>query len=156
MAEKGNIRRIMKEANIEQQNRIIEQWIPKVRRALRTSARRFPEGKAQGFVTRGKKSGFSRTENKLAQSIKSKTKKSYGAVEMISFTFERHGVFVHKGVGRGYPVSGSVVINNPSGKTRKPVEWFNPIVDKYFPQLADKIAGVNANAAVNATRLKIT
>ena len=155
MAETGNIRRIMKEANIEQQNRIIEQWIPKVRRALRTSARRFPEGKARGFVTRGKKTGFSRTEGKLAQSIKSKTKKSYGAVEMISFTFERHGVFVHKGVGRGYPVSGSAIIKNPSGNTRKPVEWFNPVIDKYFPQLADKITEVNANAAVNATRFKI-
>ena len=145
----------MKEGTVEQQNKIIEQWIPKVRRALRTSARRFPEGKTQGFVTRGNKSGFSRMEGKLSQSIKSKTKKSYGAVEMISFNFERHGVFVHKGVGRGYPVSGSVVIKNPSGKTRKPVEWFNPIVDKYFPQLADKIAEVNTNAAVNATRLKI-
>jgi len=146
----------MKEVNIEQQNKIVKQWIPKVRRALRTSARRFPEGKPRGFVTRGKKSGFSRTEGKLAQSIKSKTKKSYGAVEMISFTFERHGVFVHKGVGRGYPVSGSAIIENPSGKARKPVEWFNPIVDKYYPELADKIAGVNANAAVNATRLKIS
>lgn len=145
----------MKEETIEQQNKIIRQWIPKVRRSLRSSARRFSDGKPQGFVTRGKKSGFSRMENKLAQSIKSKTKKSYGAVEMISFNFERHGVFVHKGVGRGYPISGNKVIKNPSGKIRKPVEWFNPIVDKYYPQLADKIAGVNADAAVNATRLKI-
>jgi hypothetical protein len=145
----------MKEANIEQQNKIVTQWIPKVRRALRTSVRRFSDGKPEGFVTRGKKSGFTRMESKLVQSIKSNTKKSYGVIEGISFNFERHGVFVHKGVGRGYPISGSKVIKNPSGKTRKPVEWFNPIIDKYYPQLADKIAEVNADAAVNATRMKI-
>jgi hypothetical protein len=140
----------------EAQNTFIKIWIPKVRRALKASARgHFPDGKNTGFVTRGRKKGKPHTEGKLADSITSRTGKHLETIERISFNFERHGVFVHKGVGRGYPSSGKQKIDNPSGKTRKPIEWFNPVIDKYIPELADKIAEINADAAVNATTMKI-
>ena len=38
---------------------------------------------------------------------------------------------------------------------RKPADWFNSIMDRNVPELADKIAKVNADAAVNALRLRI-
>ena len=140
----------------ELQNAFIQTWIPKVRRALSASARQhFPDGKNKAFVTRGRGKGKTHTEGKLADSITSRTGKSLGTIERISFNFERHGVFVHKGVGRGYPKSGKKNIEESSGKGRKPVEWFNPVIDKYIPELADRIAEINADAAVNATSMKI-
>jgi hypothetical protein len=96
-----------------------------------------------------------RAEYKLANSIKSKTRQDFGAIDTITFSFERHGVFVHKGVGRGYPIEGGGIIKNPSGKTRVAVEWFNRPLDKSMPELANRIAEVNADAALNTARMKI-
>ena len=84
-------------------------------------------------------------ERKLADSIAAKTKEEYGAIERVSFTFERHGVFVHKGVSRGHPIT----------SPREKIEWFNPVIERYVPELANKLAELNADAAVDATKMKI-
>ena len=131
-------------------NDAILAWVPKVRTALRTSARRFSDGKDEPFVIRGKQK-----ETKLADSIGSTTSKQYGAIDRVGFKFERHGVFVHKGVGRKYPITGPQDIKNPSGRVRVAVEWFNPELEKYVPELADTLARINADLALNATKLHI-
>jgi len=132
-------------------NDVIERWIPKVRTALKSSAKQFNDGKNISFVKRSAK----QIEYKLAPSIKSGTRKQYGQIFAVGFSFERHGVFVHKGVGRKYPIEGPEPVKDPSGKTRHPVEWFNPILDRFVPELADKIAEINADLAVNATLMRI-
>jgi len=137
------------EADVQAINDLIKKWAPKVTTKLKSSARWF-EGKDKPFVIRGKQ-----RETKLHQSISSTTKMDYGMVELVSFKFERHGVFVHKGVGRGYPISGGGKIMNSIGKRRVAVEWFNPIIDKQAPLLADQLANINADIAVNATRMRI-
>ncbi len=126
--------------NVEEQNEIVQQWIPKVRKQLKSNARSFPDGKEQSFVQRP-----GRTEKKLHKSITSKTRKEYGEIYSVSFQFERHGVFVHKGVSRGHGV----------GNERTAFEWFNPVLEKYLPELANNIAKVNADATLNAARMII-
>ena len=141
-----------------QQNELIEMWVPKVRRALRSSARWFSDGKTDPFVIRdhGKQ-----TEKKLADSIGSYTKKDIDTITKIAFKFERHGVFVHKGVGRGYmiPEPGANAIRTAKDPARKrervAVEWFNPVLDRYLPELVEKIARINADAVVNSAAMKI-
>jgi len=139
-----------------QQNELIEMWVPKVRRALRSSARWFSDGKTDPFVIRdhGKQ-----TEKKLADSIGSYTKKDIDTITKIAFKFERHGVFVHKGVGRGYHASGTGFVNRTAKGSqvhpRVAVEWFNPVLDQYLPELVEKIARINADAVVNYTAMKI-
>lgn len=137
-------------------NELIEMWVPKVRRALRTSARWFSDGKTDPFVLRDH---GRQTEKKLADSIGSYTKKDVDRIFKIAFKFERHGVFVHKGVGRGYVAAGNGFVNRiakgPQVHQRVAVEWFNPVLDQYLPELADKIAKINADAAVNSTAMKI-
>jgi hypothetical protein len=148
----------MTQEQVNRQNAIVLLWTPKVRRLLRGSAAWFSDGKTEPFVIRGKGSK-TRTEGKLVNSIRESTRKNYGEIDTISFTFERHGVFVHKGVGRGYEQSGRFVVRTAKGpvtRERVAVEWFNPILDKTIPELADKIANVNADAALNATRMKIS
>lgn len=126
--------------NPQEQNQLIKRWVPKVRRNLKANAKKFVNGKTQSFVVKG-----NRTEGKLKDSIKARTGKEDGVIDFASFAFERHGVFVHKGVSRGHGIS------NP----RKKQEWFNPALDKHLPELADKLAEINTDAAINATRLKI-
>lgn len=87
--------------------------------------------------------------------------KEFGLANYVVFSFERHGVFVHKGVGRGYQSNGNGFVTrtakNPAAKQeRMAVEWFFPVLEKYIPELADRIADINADVAVNATRMKIS
>ena len=141
-----------------EQNNIVNRWIPKVNRELRSSASWFQFGKTEPFITRGTGTK-QRQEGKLVNSIKPSTKQSYGEIDTISFSFERHGIFVHKGVGRGWEMNGKVVTRTAKGKMknggRNAVEWFNPVIDRHAPDLANQIAMVNADAVLNATKLKI-
>jgi len=158
-------------------NQMIKRWAAMVRRKLVGNVTRMPKGKT-GAVTRGIKRNQSRTEYKLKDNMSYRTHQDYGQVDGVGFRFERHGVFVHKGVGRGYVMVGGMVVrgfhvrsevkNYAKGKNRsadpvlligpgirKPVEWFNPVLDKYVPELADKVVEMNADAVVNALRMRV-
>ena len=91
-------------------------------------------------------------------------------IDRVTYTFERHWVFVHKGVGRGYEMQGGMVIRTAKSedpatrqrswwgddpRPRLPNEWFNPLLDQTLPELADKLAEINADAVLNATRMMI-
>lgn len=94
------------------------------------------------------------------------------------FGMPRHAIYVHKGVGRGYPIE---VVGGPSitrtkaaqklrdrgynksaiantlavsmagkkAKKRKPKPWFNPIIDRSLPVLADQVARHDADIIAN-------
>jgi hypothetical protein len=141
---------------LQKQNEIVGKWTPKILNFLRSSARRFVNGKTEPMVLRH---GGKQVERKLAASLASKMGREYGLINYVGFSFERHGVFVHKGVGRGYKmVSGAVVRTakrKPHPKEREAAEWFNPVVERNVIKLAHDIANNSADAAVNATRMKI-
>ncbi len=111
----------------------------------------------------------------LLRSLQGKTHQDYGEIDRISYTFLRHGVFFHKGVGRGYPMMGGRVVRGfkfdsrlarkRSGKPayiildreikRHPKEWFNPVLDQEVPRLADLVAELKADMAVDSLKIKI-
>ena len=112
---------------------------------------RFNDGKT-GMVMRKTKSGGTRREEKLANSIKGNVHYVYGDADGIIFRYERHGIFVKHGVGRGYKMSDGMVTKyskNPDGH-RNAVDWATPVLDRDVPVFADKIGEVNADAAVKA------
>lgn len=156
---------------------MIRKWSAMVRRKIFGNTLKLRNGKS-GTVTRGTSSGKPRVEHKLQDNLVYKNRYHYGQIESIGYSFERHGVFVHKGVGRGYIVIGNTVVRGrrPSNAMKKfakengreaesmilsgpirrhPVDWFNTVIEKNVPELADKVAELNANAAVNAARLRI-
>jgi hypothetical protein len=74
--------------------------------------------------------------SKLKRSVKTKTAtdKSTGLIKRIRYTFNKEGVYVHKGVGRGTNAS-------QAGSTkRKAKEWFNPVIEKVADQLVEAVA----------------
>jgi hypothetical protein len=125
----------------------------------------------------------SKGKGALLKSLRLKTAKWYGEIDKISYHFDRHGIFLHKGVGRGYRMIGGVVVRvstpgsvilnkgkfneskvlkaGPMGifanskVNRKSKEWYNPVIIKNVDKLADMIAEINADRVVNITN-KIT
>ena len=139
---------------VQEQNEAVFKWSSMVQRRLRQSLQQFNNGKNSTVQRPG------RSEHILRTSLNSKTKQNYGVIDRVSIQFERHGVFVHKGVGNGYKMQGGTVIRTakkpiPDPRPRVAVEWFNPILNQTLPELADKLADIGANAVVNATRMMI-
>jgi len=146
---------------ILQQNKIVEQWTPKVIRGMKANATTmFPHGKSfvlrnngqnpnlikgvegarkkgiKSFVTRSKEN-----EPNLRDSVRSKLFRHYGKeIDGVSFTFARHGIFALKGKGPG---------------TRQPKDWVFPVLDRHLPELADKIGEINADAILRSTVEKL-
>ena len=94
---------------VQEQNTAVKGWANMVTRKLKSSALQFKNGKS-GMVQRGSGTKYQRNEDKLVNSIGRKIYMASGLAEGIGFKIERHGVFVHKGVGRGYIMEGGVVI----------------------------------------------
>jgi hypothetical protein len=141
----------------EMQNEAIKKWGSFVRTKLRGNAGRFQHGKSESFVTRG-----NRTEGKLANSIRDKYGKHFGVIDRVTFSFERHGVFVHKGVGRGFPINSGMVIRKAEDvdskmvhRSRHPEDWFNSEINNDLPQLADVLQEINADLIMDATKMMI-
>lgn len=91
------------------------------------------------------------------------------------YVMPRHAIYVHKGVGRGYPIElqngisitrskkqeklrdkgyNKTAIGNylsvamsgkKNGKARKAKPWFNPVIDKSLPELADTVQKYDAD-----------
>jgi len=137
-----------------EQNNIVRNWKNKVLSSLKgniLSLVDYSSGKT-GMVQRK-----GRSEEKLVDSLKGNVHTYYNQADGVTFKFERHGIFVHKGVGRGYSSKNNMVTKtskNPEGHRDK-IDWFNPILDKYTPELADKIGEINADAVVDAMKMKI-
>jgi hypothetical protein len=104
-----------------EKNGLVLKWAPIVRSSVRGSARWFSDGKTELFVIRD---GGKQIERKLAASIMSKVGKEFGLANYVGFSFERHGVFVHKGIGRGYQSNGNGLVI----RTAKYPAWVRELI----------------------------
>ena len=150
---------------VAEQTAELGRWSNMVTRKLKNSASRFTKGKS-GAVIRGKGKAWQHAEDKLVRSLSRKLYMVSGLAEGVGFKLERHGIFVHKGVGRGYIAQGGVVIRghktsvkksktSSSGISRHPVDWFNPVIEAEVPELANRIASINADAVINELHANI-
>ena len=144
----------------KQYNALVDKWGFKTRMQLKNSISR--------LSMKGKR--------ELVTKLQYKTKKDFGETEAVIFSFPRHGVFFHKGVGRGYiMMNGTVIRGQRKDKTshgkntekntmfsavtvplkRKPKDWFNPVFKTAIPQLADIIATTKADQIFEVKHLKL-
>jgi len=90
--------------------------------------------------------------------------------QRIGFSFDREGVYLHKGARRGYggtkgskwyTLKGEVRTTNPNslfkmGTGNSPeIEWFNPIIEYEAPQLADLVSEYWVTLTVDKTKMLI-
>jgi hypothetical protein len=78
----------------------------------------------------------------------------FGDASHIGFGMKKHMIFVHKGVGRGYPIDKAKKIAAPGTKTRIEKPFLNPILDAQVPKLADTVQKHIADAAVRSFDIK--
>lgn len=79
-------------------------------------------------------------------------------ITSIGFSFVEEGVFVHLGVGRGYNMeNGTRILTKKSNHEWKrfPQPWFNPVIERNIPALADIVKNYCGDLFVNATRIYI-
>ena len=139
---------------LEQFNRDVEEWTVDVTKKLRSSVRMLV-----------------REDKKLSQSIKPLLYKKRKETDRIGFSFERSGVYIHKGAGRGQggfrggskwtDKYGTLKRTNPDSffkmgtGNRTPILWFDPVISANLPALADIVADYAATMQVDATRIFI-
>ena len=97
--------------------------------------------------------------------------RKYGSeVNRVGFSFAREGIYIHKGAGRGQGgVIGGRWIDHQgrlkqrsddsaglqgTGK-RKPIRWFDPVIARRLPLLANIVAEYTATMQINATNIFI-
>ena len=150
----------------------VKGWARDVRRTLAKQAREAPKHNT--------KESENRKTPKLAKSISVGFKKSYGAISQISFSFARHGLFIHYGVGRGYILEGNKVkygrrlqgdevgrllnrgysrkeiakmrfrYKDEGENKREPIDWFDVEIRKGMKWLAEYAGDFYGEKAMNA------
>lgn len=81
----------------------------------------------------------------LQKSVRYTTGRSFGVIEWLAFKFNPSGIFVEKGVGKGWPIGGKTAMNSVKARIAKP--WYNPVIDRNIGKLADDLANDSANLA---------
>lgn len=91
-------------------------------------------------------------------------------VSRVGFSFAREGIYIHKGAGRGQGgvIGGRWIDRFGSQKSRspesaglqgqgnrKPIPWFDPVIENRLPQLADLVADYSVTMQIDATNLFI-
>ena len=107
----------------------------------------------------------------LSDSLEPRIYKSKGETERVGFSFAREGIYIHKGAGRGQggfrggskwtDKYGKLKKTNPDSfylmgtGNRHPIRWFDPIIEKNLPKLADIVADYAADMQIDASRIFI-
>ena len=141
--EPGKTQRFSRSMNTDEMepfNERLKSWGNKVRSALPVSISSHGIGGKQ-----------------LKRSIRNTYYYEFGEIFRLGFSFAREGIFVHKGVGRGYNMVNGMVVktSKTSGFNRKPKPWFNPVVESFIPALEQIIKEYTETAIVNSSRIYI-
>lgn len=83
-------------------------------------------------------------EGILSENLKARYAMNFGEIERIGYSFPKQGVFSAFGVSRGHGRS------NP----RKQKNWFESVLDRRVPTLADIVLEMRADMAIESTYLK--
>lgn len=135
-------------------NKDVAQWTSQTRRVMKNEVLRMVLNIGPGY-----------------ENLKSSVQKYRGEASKLGFSFPYYMVFVHKGAGRGYGGNKTGLFtkkNGSKGQTSKSSmgrmgtgkriakPWFNPVIEKRFPELAQLVADYKANGVVlNIQRILI-
>ena len=110
--------------------------------------------KSRAELKRQLSSMDARQTGALIRSLKYSIRKTSGVADSISFKFAKQGVFVEKGVGKSYGITGPKTATAALNRARKPKPWFNETMDKMIPELADKLKIEMTKKAVEQIKIR--
>ncbi len=141
---------------LKQFNQEVADWSEKSKQALRVSIK-----------------SLVRRDVSLSDSLKVNLyydNRYFKEVNRVGFSFVREGVYIHRGAGRGQGgvIGGRWIDCHGTMKSRaadsaglqgtgkrQPILWFDPVIERRLPQLADLVADYSATMQINATNLFI-
>jgi hypothetical protein len=98
-------------------------------------------GRKTAAIIRASAGQFTSGSGELKKSIGVNYGRHGIEIERIGFKLVRHGVFLEKGVGRGYVFNGAgvnrIAKSEPEGRQRYAVSWFNRPLSKELPELQE-------------------
>ena len=156
ISETDKFHRAQDKQELQEFNRNVEEWTEKSKQALRLSI--------QSMVKRNVYLSDSLKGNVYYDSKYAKE------ANRVGFSFAREGIYIHKGAGRGQGgiIGGRWIDRYGKMQTRagtsaglqgqgnrKPIRWFDPVIDKRLPQLADLVSDYSATMQINATNIFI-
>lgn len=87
-------------------------------------------------------------EVSLRASVKAYVRRKQGEVEKVGYTFQRHGIFLARGVGRGRPV------NSAKAKAAEK-DWLTPELDLLLTEIAELVADGYADIIAAELRINV-
>jgi hypothetical protein len=87
-------------------------------------------------------------EVSLRATTKEYIRRKNGEIEKVGFAFERHGIFLARGVGKGRPIG-----TDQAKKAAK--DWLTPELDLLLDEIADLIADGYADIVVAELRINV-
>lgn len=125
--------------SIDKIDPIVKRWSARTRNILKSSI---------------SSAGIRTYSGQLNKGIAYSIARRYAIPWKISFNFPKHGIFVEKGVGRGYPI-GRVGQASADAKSRRhPKPWFNPVMEGQLPLLANDMNLQIAKDAIQHVKIK--
>lgn len=137
--------------SVDEFNNNIRRWTLSTRGKMRTNINTSKKADSKDSISRNTK--------KLDKSITYKLKKDKGEVIRIRYSFEKHGIYLHYGVGRGYVKNGSSVtrgirvskktlISKAGAINRKPKDWFDKEIKNNLSHLANVVQEYHGDKAL--------
>lgn len=137
--------------------------------------------KWQNSVAAQLRAGIASRSIRIARDLRPKAyTDKYGLINRLGFTFPRHGIYIHKGAGRGQggtigsnwtklkringiEVSTGIIrhtnpesLNASQGEgNRQAYEWFDPVIRNRLPELDEIVTHYFDTMIIDATRIYI-
>lgn len=137
--------------------------------------------KWQNSVAAQLRAGIASRSMRIARDLRPKAyTDKYGLINRLGFTFPRHGIYIHKGAGRGQggtvgsnwtklkringiEISTGIIrhtnpesLNASQGEgNRRAYEWFDPVIRNRLPELDEIVSHYFDKMIIDATRIYI-
>jgi hypothetical protein len=122
-------------------------------RAYNNAIRKWGRSTRSDIINEGHRLGINSKSGSLER-IRNSYGMRHGEIIRASFGIVRHLIYVHKGVGRGWPISRQSGIVSALAGGRKPKPFFNGIIDRKINQLADDVAHFKADIIVENIKIR--
>lgn len=104
-------------------------------------------------IAEGRRLGI-KSEHGTLDNMRNSYGRRNGEIIRVSFGMKRHLIYVHKGVGRGWPIVRQGGVGAALSGGRKPKPFLNNIIDKRINMLADDVAKFRGDIVVDNIKIR--
>jgi hypothetical protein len=123
-------------------------------KAYNNAVRKWGRTTKQEMITEAGRLGINMREGGGFSQLRNGFGTRNGEIIRVSYGMKRHLIYVHKGVGRGWPISRVGGTASALAGGRKPKPFFNNIIDRRINKLADDVQNFKADIIVENIKIR--